>query len=94
MAGFTNSFQGIKAGSAVTLTWDTVGKEHLPLCITAQLVDGKGSGDGGGDGRVNVFKANITGEFWAFLFLFLPRWLLGFGQEDRGRGLCNEQRSV
>jgi len=94
VAGFTNSFQGIKAGSAVTLTWDTVGKEYLPLCITAQLVDGKGNRDGGGDGRVNVFKANITSEFWSFLFLLPPRWFLGFGQEDHGRGWFNEQWSV
>lgn len=54
-ADFTNSFDGVKAGSTLLLTWDNVPAQYYPLCITAQLIDK------GADGRTaTAYKANVT----------------------------------
>lgn len=54
-ADFTNSFDGVKAGSTLSLTWDNIPAQYYPLCITAQLIDK------GADGRTaTAYKANVT----------------------------------
>ncbi|KAK4449107.1 hypothetical protein QBC34DRAFT_463743 [Podospora aff. communis PSN243] len=54
-AGFTNAFEGVKAGQALELSWEKVEERYLPVCITAQLIH-KGK-----DGTsATVYKANVT----------------------------------
>lgn len=63
-AEFTNSFDAIASGSSVLLTWEGVAPQHLPLCITAQLIERSGE-----DGyRANAYRANITSTCRVFGF--------------------------
>ncbi|KAK4168876.1 hypothetical protein QBC43DRAFT_82260 [Cladorrhinum sp. PSN259] len=62
-ADFTNSFDGITAGSDVTLTWPassssiTQDTKTALLCVTAQVID---RGEDEGSNKANVYKANVT----------------------------------
>ncbi|KAK4225903.1 hypothetical protein QBC38DRAFT_249943 [Podospora fimiseda] len=60
-AEFTNSFDGIIAGSDVKLSWGSQQSQQatrdLYLCVTAQVID---RGDGEGSGKVDVYKVNVT----------------------------------
>ncbi|KAK3985022.1 hypothetical protein QBC44DRAFT_251457 [Cladorrhinum sp. PSN332] len=54
---FTNSFDGITAGSDITLTWPT-SSQSAGLCITAQVIDRGEEGSAGG--KANAYKVNVT----------------------------------
>lgn len=54
--GFTNGFDGVKAGETLELRWEGVEEKWHPLCVTAQVMQR------GVDGSVTVFKANLTDD--------------------------------
>lgn len=58
-ADFTNSFEGITAGSDISLAWATAAAQNdHPLCITAQVID---RGEGGT--KANAYKVNVTSMY-------------------------------
>ena len=65
-AQFTNSFDRIKQGDNVRLTWEGVALQNYPLYITAQVIERIG-GDGNGDSfKANGYRVNITSALSPF----------------------------
>ncbi|KAK0728560.1 hypothetical protein B0T26DRAFT_673071 [Lasiosphaeria miniovina] len=54
-ADFTNSFDGVAAGSTLSLAWSGVDAQSYPLSITVQLIDKSADGT-----KANAYRANIT----------------------------------
>jgi len=61
-AQFTNSFDNVRSGSSLLLTWEGVKREHYPLYITAQVIQERESE--GGRIRADAWRMNITGVFF------------------------------
>ncbi|EGS18605.1 uncharacterized protein CTHT_0052100 [Thermochaetoides thermophila DSM 1495] len=57
-AQFTNSFDNVRSGSSLLLTWEGVKREHYPLYITAQVIQERESEDG--RIRADAWRMNIT----------------------------------
>ena len=59
-ADFTNSFEGVTAGSDLSLAWATAAaaQNDHPLCITAQVID---RGEDGA--KANAYKVNVTSKY-------------------------------
>ncbi|KAL2264856.1 hypothetical protein VTJ83DRAFT_7366 [Remersonia thermophila] len=57
LAGFTNSFEGLTSGSAITLSWQEgdAQAQHYPLSITAQVIERSSSGF-----SANAYSVNLT----------------------------------
>lgn len=52
---FTNSFDDIKNGASVSLTWDGIAPQHYPLYITAQVIE-----KGADAHKANAYRVNLT----------------------------------
>lgn len=65
-ADFTNSFDDVVGGAALTVSWDGIPKEAYPLALTGQVIETTGDRNGA---NVNQFRANVTRKpFPPFLF--------------------------
>lgn len=56
-AEFTNSFDDVVGGAALTVSWDGIPKEAYPLSLTGQVIEMTGDRNGQ---NVNQFRANVS----------------------------------
>lgn len=91
-AEFTNSFDDVVGGSALTVSWDGIPKEAYPLALTGQVIEITGDRNGQ---NVNQFRANVSCKcLLAFYPPFFLVEMLLLGDGDTGDGISDKGKQT